>query len=76
MYAITRRFDVLAPVLIDCNCRERGKGAYYGDSLGVVDCRAASIVDTRTVGGSTVRVYNAAGPVFVALKSGIVSTQS
>lgn len=39
MYAITRRLDVLAPVLIDCNCsdgrtgREREKGAYYGYNL-------------------------------------------
>lgn len=38
MYAITRRLDVLAPVLIDCNrsdgrnCREREKGSYYGDN--------------------------------------------
>ena len=37
MYAITRRLDVLAPVLVDCkhgrerNCREQEKGAYYGD---------------------------------------------
>ena len=37
MYAITRRLDVLAPVLIDCNhsggrnSREREKGAQYGD---------------------------------------------
>lgn len=36
MYAITRRLDVLSPVLIDCgysggeNSREREKGAYYG----------------------------------------------
>lgn len=36
MYAITRRLDVLSPVLIDCdyigggNRREREKGAYYG----------------------------------------------
>lgn len=37
MYAITRRLDVLAPVLIDCdysggrNSREQEKGAQYGD---------------------------------------------
>lgn len=37
MYAITRRFGVLAPVLIDCkysggrNRREREKGTCYGD---------------------------------------------
>ncbi len=37
MYAITRRLDVLAPVLVDCeysggrDCREREKGSYYGD---------------------------------------------
>ena len=37
MYAITRRLDVLAPVLIDCDYsggedrREREKGTYYGD---------------------------------------------
>lgn len=36
MYAITRRFDVLSLVLIDCDyrggrdLREREKGAYYG----------------------------------------------
>lgn len=36
MYAITRRFDVLSLVLVDCdysgggNRRERGKGAYHG----------------------------------------------
>lgn len=37
MYAITRRLDVLSPVLIDCdysggggNRREREKGSYYG----------------------------------------------
>lgn len=35
MYAITRRFDILAPVLVDCNCsdgrkrRELEKGSYY-----------------------------------------------
>ena len=37
MYAIARRLDVRAPVLINCNCsdgrnrREREKGTYYGD---------------------------------------------
>lgn len=37
MYAITRRLDVLVPVLIDCNCsdgrscREREKGTAYGN---------------------------------------------
>lgn len=37
MYLITRRLDVLAPVLVDCNYsggrnrREREKGAWYGD---------------------------------------------
>ena len=37
MYAISRRLDVLAPVLVDCNYsdggnrREREKGTYYGD---------------------------------------------
>ena len=36
MYAITCRLDVLAPVLVDCNCSDgmncRGleKGTYYG----------------------------------------------
>ncbi len=36
MYAITRRLDVLSPVLIDCDYsgggdrREREKGTYYG----------------------------------------------
>lgn len=35
MYSITRRLDVLAPVIIDCNCsdgkkcHEREKGTYY-----------------------------------------------
>lgn len=39
MYAITRRLDVLAPVIVDCNCsdgrncRELEKGACYGDGL-------------------------------------------
>lgn len=38
MYAITRRLDVLVPVLIDCNCGdgrsciEREKGTYYEDN--------------------------------------------
>ena len=37
MYAITRRLDVLAPVLVDYeysggrDCRELKKGAYYED---------------------------------------------
>lgn len=38
MYAITRRLDVLAPVLVDCdhssgrrNGCEQEKGTYYGD---------------------------------------------
>lgn len=37
MYAITRRLDVLVPVLVDCdysgggNRREREKGSYYGN---------------------------------------------
>lgn len=37
MYAITRRLDMLAPVLVDCeygggrNRREREKGTYYGN---------------------------------------------
>lgn len=37
MYAITRRLDVLAPVLVDCeygggrNRREREEGTYYGN---------------------------------------------
>lgn len=99
MYAITRRLDVLAPVLIDCNCsdgrncREREKGTYYGDdptvenavtrfnahtvtySLDVVDRRVASIVDTRTVDGSVVRIYNAAGFGFMTLESDIASTR-
>ena len=36
MYAITRRLDVLSPVLVDCDYSgggyrsEREKGAYYG----------------------------------------------
>lgn len=94
MYAITRRLDVLVPVLIDCNRREQGKGAYYGDDpptvenavtrfnahtvthrLDVVDRQVASIVDTRTVEGSIVRIYNAAGFEFMTLKSDIVSTR-
>lgn len=39
MYAITRRLDVLAPVLIDCDYsggrrsrREREKGTYHGNN--------------------------------------------
>jgi hypothetical protein len=43
--------------------------------LDVVDRQAASIVDTRTAEGSTVRFYNAAGFEFMTLKSDIVSTQ-
>lgn len=43
--------------------------------LDVVDCQAASIVDTRTVEGSIVRIYNAAGFEFMTLRSGIVSTR-
>ena len=43
--------------------------------LDVVDRQAASIVDTRTVEGSIVRIYNAAGFEFMTLKSDIVSTQ-
>lgn len=41
----------------------------------VVDRQAASIVDTRTAEGSTVRFYNAAGFEFMTLKSDDVSTQ-
>ena len=36
--------------------------------LDVVDRQAASIVDTRTAEGSTVRVYNAAGFEIMMLK--------
>lgn len=43
--------------------------------LDVVDRRVASIVDTRTVEGSIVRIYNAAGFEFVTLESDVVSTQ-
>lgn len=43
--------------------------------LDVVDRQVASIVDTRTVKGSTVRIYNAAGFEFMTLKSDIVRTQ-
>ncbi len=43
--------------------------------LDVVDRQAASIVDTRTVEGSTVRFYNAAGFEFMTLKSDSVSTR-
>lgn len=41
--------------------------------LDVVDRQAASIVDTRTVEGSTVRFYNACGFEFMTLKSDVVS---
>lgn len=30
MYAITRRLDVLSPVLIDCDYSGGEKGSYYG----------------------------------------------
>lgn len=43
--------------------------------LDVVDRQVASIVDTRTVEGSIVRIYNAAGFEFVTLKSDIVDTR-
>lgn len=43
--------------------------------LDVVDRQVASIVDTRTSEGSTVRIYNAAGFEFMTLKSDIVSTR-
>lgn len=43
--------------------------------LDVVDRQAASIVDTRTAEGSTVRFYNADGFEFMTLKSDNVSTQ-
>ena len=43
--------------------------------LDVVDRRAASIVDTRTAEGSTVRFYNADGFEFVTLTSDNVSTR-
>ena len=43
--------------------------------LDVVDRQVASIVDTCTSEGSTVRIYNADGFEFMTLKSDIVSTQ-
>jgi hypothetical protein len=43
--------------------------------LDVVDRQAASIVDTRTAEGSTVRFYNADGFEFMTLKSDNVSTR-
>ena len=43
--------------------------------LDVVDRQAASIVDTRTAEGSTVRFYNADGFEFMTLKSDDVSTR-
>lgn len=43
--------------------------------LDVVDRQVASIVDTRTVEGSIVRIYNAAGFEFMTLRSDIVSTR-
>lgn len=43
--------------------------------LDVVDRQAASIVDTRSPEGSTVRFYNACGFEFMTLKSDDVSTQ-
>lgn len=43
--------------------------------LDVVDRQAASIVDTRTAEGSTVRFYNACGFEFMTLKSDDVSTR-
>lgn len=43
--------------------------------LDVVDRQVASIVDTRTVGDSIVRIHNAAGIEFMTLKSDIVSTR-
>lgn len=43
--------------------------------LDVVDRQAASIVDTSTAEGSTVRVYNAAGFEIMTLKSDRVSTR-
>ena len=45
------------------------------DRLDVVDRVAVSIVDTRTVEGSTVRFYNADGFEFMTLKSDDVSTR-
>lgn len=43
--------------------------------LDVVDRQVASIVDTRTVEGSIVRIYNAAGFEFMTLTSDSVSTR-
>lgn len=43
--------------------------------LDVVDRQAASIVDTRTVEGSTVRFYNADGFEFMTLKTDNVSVR-
>lgn len=43
--------------------------------LDVVDRQVASIVDTRTAKGSTVRVYNAAGFEIMTLRSNSVSTR-
>lgn len=43
--------------------------------LDVVDRQAASIVDTRTAEGSTVRFYNADGFEFMTLKPNSVSTR-
>lgn len=43
--------------------------------LDVVDRQVASIVDTCTANGSTVRFYNAAGFEFMTLKSDSVSTR-
>lgn len=43
-------------------------------NLDVVDRQTASIVDTRTAEGSTVRFYNADGFEFMTLKSDDVST--
>lgn len=99
MYAITRRLDVLAPVLVDCNysggwtaANERkdhimetaptveNAVAWFGahtvtHHLDVVDRVAASIVNTLTAEGSTVRIYNANGYEFMTLKSDDVSKQ-
>lgn len=43
--------------------------------LDIADRQAASIVDTRTIEGSTVRVYNADGFEFMTMKSNKVSTR-
>lgn len=43
--------------------------------LDVIDRQTASVVDTRTAEGSTVRFYNACGFEFMTLKSDDVSTQ-